>query len=186
MTYLGPEAVSYSTDLCDSVLLLQCLDAVHHDRVNESLGVRVLAVGPLLEPLHEVESLRAVEGDGIAIEHVEKQRQITIGGKLVGDELAVLPNADDVRDEQDADALVRLVGGRGCEVGVVLVGDADQLAGGCATEDTLLAMMLQASVLDVGRPILMLDADSAASCGGVGGHDGVWWRRAGWTDSTKC
>ncbi len=173
MTYLGPEAVSYSTNLCDSVLLLQCLDAVHHDRVNSSLGMRVLAVGALLEPLHEIEFLRAVEGDGIAIEHVEEQGQIAIGGKLIGDELAVLPNANDVRDEQDADALVRLVGGRGCEVRVVLVGDADQLAGGRATEDTRLATGLKASLLDVGRPILMLDADSAASCGGIGGHGGV-------------
>ena len=173
MTYLGPEAVSYSTNLCDSVLLLQCLDAVHHDRVNGSLGMRVLAVGTLLEPLHEVESLRAVEGDGIAVEHVEEQSQITIGGKLIGDELAVLPNANDVRDEQDTDALVRLVGGRGCEVRVVLVGDADQLAGGRATEDTRLAAGLKASLLDVGRPILMLDTDSAASCRGIGGHGGV-------------
>ncbi len=173
MTYLGPEAVPYSTNLGGPILLLQCLNAVQHDRVNGSLGVRVLAVGPLLEPLHEVESLRAVEGDGIAIEYVEEQGQIAVGGELVRNELAVLPDADDVRDQQDADALVRLVGGRGCEIRVVLVGDADQAAGGRATEETLLARMRHATVLDVGRPILMFDADSAASCGGFGGHGGV-------------
>lgn len=85
ITNLGPEAVAHGTELGDAVLSLQRLDAVQHDGVNGLLCVRVLAVGPVLEPPHEVEPFRAVEGQRVAVEHVEQQRQVAIGGKLVGD-----------------------------------------------------------------------------------------------------
>jgi hypothetical protein len=51
-----------------------------------------------------------------------------------------LPDADDVGDNQDAGALMRLVGGRGRKVGVVFVGDLDDLAGGSATGKVLSVM----------------------------------------------
>jgi len=144
--------------------------------------MRVLAVGPVVEPPHKVKTLRAVQGQLVAVEHVEQQRQVAVGSKLVGDELAVLPDADDVRDEQDAGALVLLVGGRGCEVGVVLAGDPDRLAGGGATGGLLLAAIASCREVRHGRgAILVLDTDGAASRGGVGGHDGGIWSTRAWS-----
>lgn len=94
--------------------------------------MRVVAAGALVEPLEDVEALGAVELDGVAVEEVGNERGVALGGKVVGHELAVLPDADDVGDVEQAVALLGLVDGRRGEVGVDAVGDLDILAGGLA------------------------------------------------------
>lgn len=100
----------------------------------------VVAAGALGEPGHKVEVGGAVELEGVAVKGVEEQSQVAVGGELISDELAVLPNANHVGEQQDSDALVLLVGGRGCEVGVVLAGDPDCLASGVAPSVALSAV----------------------------------------------
>lgn len=80
------------------------------------------------EPGHEVEVLGAVEREGIAIEDVNDQSQVAVGSKLICHELAVLPNTQNIRNVEQADALVLLVGRRGREVAVVLSSNFDMLA----------------------------------------------------------
>lgn len=127
--YLGTEAVAKSTELLDAVLLLQSLDSVDDDGVDGLLGMRVVARGALGHPGHKVKVAGSVERDWVAIEGVDDQGEVAVGGELVGHQLAVLPDANDVGDVEQADALVLLVGGRSGKVAVVLPGDLDVLAG---------------------------------------------------------
>jgi hypothetical protein len=94
--------------------------------------VRVLAVGALVEPLHDVNIAQAVHGDRVAVEEVGHQGQVAVGGELIGDQLAVLPDAEDVRQVEDGRVLVRLALRRSSEVGIVLA-DLDGLAAGLAS-----------------------------------------------------
>lgn len=55
------------------------------------------------EPLHDIKIRRSVEGNGVARKQFGHHDEITIGGKLVGDELGVDELvADDIGDDQDS------------------------------------------------------------------------------------
>lgn len=127
--YLGAEAVPQSAELLDAVLLLQGLDGLDDDGVDGLLGVRIVASGALSHPGHEVESAGAVEGDWVTVEDVNDQGKVAVGGELVSHELAVLPDSNDIGNVEQANTLVLLVGGRGCDVGVILPGHLDGVAG---------------------------------------------------------
>lgn len=147
-TYLGTKAVPDSTKLLCALLVLEVLDGLQDDGVNGILSVRVLAVAALGEPLHEVDVAQAVGSELVAIEQVHQQRRVAVGSVLVGHELGVLPDAEDIREVKEGRVGV-LVGAAGdSEVGVDVT-DLDGLARGLA---------------------LVLDADGAALCGRVGGH----------------
>lgn len=91
----------------------------------------VLAVGALGDPVKEVETGGAVgEGERVAIVHVDHECQVPVGGELIGNKLAILPDPNDVRNKQNAGALMGLVGGRSCEISVVLASDSNGLADG--------------------------------------------------------
>lgn len=145
---LGTEAVAEGTNLGEA-LVLEVLEGELDDGVDGFLGVGVLAVGALGQPLHEVEVGGAVEGEGVLVEEVGDDGVVAVGGELVGHQLAVLPDADDVRQVQQGDAVV-LVAALGLGHVHVVLADLDRLALGLA---------------------VMLDADGAALRGGVGGHD---------------
>lgn len=85
---LAAEAVADGTDLLRALLLHVC-QSLLDDRVD---GVRqvALALGTaLLQPGHDVEVLRAVQLDGVALEKVGHDDPVAVGGELVGDELGV-------------------------------------------------------------------------------------------------
>jgi hypothetical protein len=111
------------------MLLLQRFDSGLDDWVDGLLGVRILAVAAGREPLHEVEVGRAIQREGIAVEHVDDQRQVAVGGELVSNQLAVDPDADDIGDEQDGGIFVRLLGGWRSKIAIPFAGDLDRLAG---------------------------------------------------------
>lgn len=100
----------------------------------------VVASAALGQPRHEVKVAGRVEGDRVAIEDVNDQCQVAVGSELVGDQLAVLPDADDVGDEQDAGILVCLVGLGSGQVGGVLA-DLDVLTGGCASASSIISQI---------------------------------------------
>lgn len=76
--------------------VLEGLDTLDSDGVNVFLGMGVVAIGTLAQPLHQVEAWRLVQRDRIAVEQVHDNGQISLLGKEVGHELAVLPNTNDV------------------------------------------------------------------------------------------
>jgi len=125
--YLGAKAITDRPEFGHAVLLLQILDGGLDDRVDSLDRVRVLAIRAMVEPLHEIETFRSVERQGISVEHVDDDGVVAVGGELVGNELAVEPDADDIGDEDQADALVALVRWRYSQVGIPLVSDLDRL-----------------------------------------------------------
>lgn len=130
-THLGAEAVADSTNVLDAHVA-DGLDGLDDDGVNSLLGVRVVAAAAVRDPLAQLEALGAVERDGVAVEEVDDDGQVAALGKGVGHELAVLPDANDVGQVQDADVLAgRLVGRRG-DVGLDGVVNFDDFALGLA------------------------------------------------------
>lgn len=89
-----------------SVLLAKLDDA----GVDDGIDVRGI-VGALLrvvfagEPLLDVEVVRAVQLDGVAVEEVGHQDEVAVGGQLVGDELDV----DELVADDIGDAVLALV-----------------------------------------------------------------------------
>jgi hypothetical protein len=129
-TYLGSPAVSDGANTLRAVLAFQMLDSgLHH---------RVLRLGRVLRlPRVKVEALGAVQRQRIAVEGVDNNRRVPIGGELVRDELAVLPDADDVGDDQNGDVLVRLVRRWRGEVCIDLAVDLDGFSMALATASPL-------------------------------------------------
>lgn len=132
--------------------------------------MRVLAVGSLRQPLHKVKVVGAVEREGVAVEDVNDQGIVAVGGELVGHQLAVLPDANDVWNVQQSGAVMLLVALGLGDVGIVLA-DLDDGAGGLAAEKVT-ACISSCLVCTLSRRyLLVLYADSAALGRGVGGHD---------------
>lgn len=108
------------------------LDGLDNDGVNILFGVRVVTLGALGEPLHNVEAFGAVEQYGVAVEEIREDSHVATLGEAVSHELAVLPDANDVGQVEDTDILAGDALGRGGEVGVDVVGNLDGLALGLA------------------------------------------------------
>lgn len=129
--HLGTKAVPNSANLLDAQVP-QSLDALDNNRVNSRRRVRVVATRALGNPLDEVKVALAVQRQRIAVEDVRHQHGVALGGEVVGQQLAVLPDANDIGDEENALAVAGLVGGRRGQVGVNGAVDLDVLAGGFA------------------------------------------------------
>jgi hypothetical protein len=125
--YLCAKAVANGTNLLDAQIT-QRLDALDDDGVNGLGGVRVVASRSLGHPGPKVKVARPVQAEGVAVEDVGHQDGVALGGKIVGQQLAVLPDANDIGDEEDALALASLVGGGSGQVGVNVAVDLDVLA----------------------------------------------------------
>lgn len=130
-TNLGTKAVAQRTNLCET-LLLQVLKSLLDNGVDSLLGVGVLAVTALAEPLHDVEAVGAVQRQWVAVEDVDNEGVVAVGGEVVGHQLGVLPDANDIGNVQQSGAIVLLAG---CGLGHVgLIGaDLDGLASGLAS-----------------------------------------------------
>ena len=109
---LGAEAVADSTDLLDAESLTHVLDGLLDDGVD----VGGLVVG---QPGGQIglAGLHGGDGDLVALEQVGDDSQVAIGGELVGEELGVGENAEDVGQEEDGlvGALVLGVGDVGVD-----------------------------------------------------------------------
>lgn len=125
--HLGTEAVPYGTDLGEA-LLLEVLQTLLHDGVDSLLGMGVVAVGALSEPLHDV--LWRGVGEAVAVEDIDDDGVVAVGGELVRHELGVLPDAEDVLDVEQCDTIVLLALWLG-HISLILA-DLDGLAGGRA------------------------------------------------------
>lgn len=125
--YLGTKAVPYGTELGES-LLLEVLQTLLHDGVDSLLGVGVVAVGALREPLHDI--LWRGVGEAVAVEDIDDHGVVAVGGELVRHELGVLPDAEDVLDVEQRDTIVLLALGLG-HISLIL-SDFDGFARGLA------------------------------------------------------
>lgn len=70
--------------------------------------MRVVAGRALGNPSHDVEALRSRVSDLVAVKEVGDHAGVAVGGELVGHQLAVDPDAEDVGHVDDAGVLVRL------------------------------------------------------------------------------
>ena len=100
-THLSTKAVPHGAELLDALLLLQVLDGRLGDGVDGRGRVGVVAGRAPRHPRHEVEVAGAVQRDRVPVEQVDDQRRVPVGRELVGDQLAVLPDPDHVRQDQD-------------------------------------------------------------------------------------
>lgn len=105
-TYLGTKAVPQRANLGEP-LVLQVLERQLDDRIHVREGMRVLAIAALVKPLHEVEVGRPpIQRQRVAVEDVDDECGVAVGGKLIRHQLGVLPDADHVRDVQQRCAVV--------------------------------------------------------------------------------
>lgn len=93
---LGTEAVADSTDLLDTESLAQVLDGL----VDDGLDIVGLVLG---QPGGQVglTRLHGLEGDLVTLEQVGDDGQVAIVGELVGKQLGVGVDAEDVGQEED-------------------------------------------------------------------------------------
>lgn len=84
----------------------------------------VVAGRSLLEPGHDLETGGWVLRDRVAVEEVDDERQVAVGSVLIGHELAVLPDAQDVREIKNGGVLVRY-GGVGSRQVAGMLADLD-------------------------------------------------------------
>lgn len=148
--------------------------------------MRVLPVGTLSQPLEEVQAVGLGHGELVAVEDVQDVGGVAIGGELVGQELGILPDSEDVGEDEEGDAVV-LLGALGLGDVHVVLADLDYLAGGLApatgsirqpgvhftvvARGTTLYRLDLVRAMVCGGDLLMLEADGAALSWGVGGHD---------------
>jgi hypothetical protein len=84
-------------------------------------------------PLLKVEIRGTIQRYGIAIEQVWHQRVVAVSSKLIREELAVLPDPDDVRQEQYRRLRVHGAGGKSYICVVLAFANLRRLATGIAT-----------------------------------------------------
>jgi hypothetical protein len=133
-SYLGPKTVTGGTKLCDAVDILHGLDGSLDDGSHGFRRVGVLAAGSLCPPSLKVKVGGSVELECIPVKLVDDHAKVSVGGKLVRHEFAVLPDADDIGDEQDSRARVSLARVRRCNVGVPFFSYLDHLPCRLTTE----------------------------------------------------
>lgn len=89
--------------------------------------MRVLAIAALIEPLHEIKVLGSVERNRIAIEQIQEQTGVSIVSIRISHQLAVLPDADDVRQIQNCSARVAFALGGSSKISINRASDLDHL-----------------------------------------------------------
>lgn len=128
VAYLCAEAVANGSDSLDAQIL-ERLDGIEDDGVDGRGSVRVVTSRALGDPGRKVKVASSVQLEGIAVEDVWEQDSVALSGKVVGQQLAVLPDANDIGNEEDALAITSLARRRGGQVGVNVAFDLDVLAG---------------------------------------------------------
>lgn len=137
--YLGSEAVSHSSNPLHAQSL-HVLDTSLDNGVDIRHSMRVLAVRAPVQPGHQVEAFWPVEWHRIAVERVNHNSRVATLGKLVGHQLAVLPDANDIGDVENSVARLGLALGRCSYIGIDFVVDFGELASGLAPVDKLAVM----------------------------------------------
>lgn len=84
------------------------------------MGVR--SVGALLDPFLNVRFLKIVDSDGVAMEQIGDNAEVTVARKLVGHQLAVDPNAQDVGQIEQRCVISLMSWSRSGNVGVPFSG----------------------------------------------------------------
>lgn len=69
----------------------------------------VLSIRSLRQPSHKIKVLRSVQAQGIAIEQVRNQGIVSVRSILISHQLAVLPDANDVGEEEDRGIFVHFL-----------------------------------------------------------------------------
>jgi hypothetical protein len=127
-THLGSEAVRHSANLLVAQRL-QRGDARDNDGVDGLGRMRVVPTGADGNPVHQVKARRPVEIQLIPVEEINHSGRVSLGGEAVGEQLAVVPDAEDICNVQDGGIFLVLSLGLG-EVDICLaVGGLAEPAG---------------------------------------------------------
>lgn len=105
-TNLSAEAISSGSNGRGTFHLFQIFDCRLDDGIDSIAGMRVVARGSSLKPRKEVEIVRTIESQGISIEDVNDQSCVAVTGVLVGNQLAILPDTDDIGEKKKGDIVV--------------------------------------------------------------------------------
>jgi hypothetical protein len=95
--------------------------------------MRVIAIGTLCDPAHDVKTLRHRQRHNIAVENVGDDGGVAVGGELISHQFAVGPNSENIGNVDNSGTLVRLIRGSCRDVSVKAATELDHLAGGLAS-----------------------------------------------------
>lgn len=96
----------------------------------------VVSIGALFQPSHNVEARRLIiQLDRVAVEQVKHDGDVTLLGKEVRHQLAVLPDTNDIGKVENSIAVVGFALRRGGDVSIDFVLDFGELARGLASAD---------------------------------------------------
>lgn len=125
--YLCAEAIANGSEFLDAQIL-ERLDGSEDDGVDVRGSVRVVTSRALGQPRIKVKVASSVQLKGIAVEEIWEEDGVALSSKVVGQQLAVLPDAKDIGNEEDTLAIASLVR-RGCgQIGVNVAFELDVLA----------------------------------------------------------
>jgi len=139
------KAVSNTSNLLES-LLLQIVETLLDDRVDSFESMGVLSINTFLQQFHDLESLRSVERNWVSIEQIRKDGIVSIGGVLIGHQLAVCPDTNHIGEEQNSGIFVYCAAGGLGDVGFD-VADLDGLSGGLTSVKSDVLVLLLLSLL---------------------------------------
>lgn len=89
---------------------MQEFDAFRNNRIDGFRCVRVVSRCTLGHPLHEVEALGwGTKRHRILIEEIWDKSVVAVGSELVGHQLGILPDADDVWEVENGSLLVDIL-----------------------------------------------------------------------------
>jgi hypothetical protein len=95
--------------------------------------MRVIALGTLCDPAHDIKTLRHRQRHNIAVEDIGNDSGVPVGGELISHQLAIGPDSEDIGNVHNSGSLVRLIRGGCRDVGVETAIELDHLAGGLAS-----------------------------------------------------
>ena len=99
------EAITNSSNLLKP-FLLQILNALLHNRINRLISMGIISTRSLRQPSHQIEPVRSVQGQWIPVEKIGYEGVVSVLSILISHQSAVLPDSDDIGEEENRSVFV--------------------------------------------------------------------------------
>lgn len=130
----------------------------------------VISTRSLGQPSHKIEIIGSVQAQCIAIEQVRNDGVVSVGSELIGHQLAVLPDTDDIWEEENGCVLVNCLAFRFSNVGFDTSSNFD---GRSCRLASVFASIVSSMSMRGDPDVLVLDTDGAAGGWWIGCHFGL-------------